>query len=344
MLMGGVVSGGVEIGLRLAVEAKRHYVDSLLKRKNVVACGVGFKESEGEITDEPCVVVGVSHKVPKAQLTPDDLIPQMVGSVKTDVLPVGIFRAQQGGERDRHRPAMPGISCGHIEVTAGTFGCLVRRGSQVFILSNNHVLANTNKGSKGDAIIQPGEYDGGTIADKIAELEEWVPLRMGAEESDCPWAKVVTQVLNLVASATGSSSRLKAMREQPAENTVDCAIARPLSPDLIRPDILGIGIPQGVRQGTLGMSVQKTGRTTGHTTGTINQADVTVQVDYQGETVTFVNQFMATGMSAGGDSGSAVLDMDGNVIGLLFAGSGVATLINPIQAVLQALNVDVVTA
>ena len=188
MLPGGVIASGAEIGLKLALEAKRLYVDSLLQRKNVVACGVGFKESEGQITNEPCVIVGVSHKVPKAQLTPDDLVPQMVGSVKTDVQPVGIFRAQEG-ERDRHRPAMPGISCGHVDVTAGTFGCLVHRGSEVFILSNNHVLANTNRASKGDAIIQPGEYDGGTIADKIAELEEWVPLKMGVEESDCPWAQ-----------------------------------------------------------------------------------------------------------------------------------------------------------
>jgi len=67
--------GGATIGLKLAIEAKRLYVDKLLERKNVVACGVGFKESEGQISDEPCVIVGVSKKVPKAQLTPDDLVP-----------------------------------------------------------------------------------------------------------------------------------------------------------------------------------------------------------------------------------------------------------------------------
>ena len=69
-----------------------------------------------------------------------------------------------------------------------------------------------------------------------------------------------------------------------------------------------------------------------------------VQVDYQGKSVTFVDQFMTTGMSAGGDSGSAVLDMAGNVIGLLFAGSDAATLVNPIQAVNSALNIQIVTA
>jgi hypothetical protein len=335
--------GGATIGLKLALNAKRLYVDSLLERRNVVACGIGFKESEGRVTDEPCVIVGVTHKVPKAQLTPDDLVPQTLDAVKTDVQEVGVFHAWQLGERDRHRPAVPGASCGHSDITAGTFGCLVRRGDDLFILSNNHVLANTNKASRGDAILQPGRYDGGSIADKIAELEEWIPLKTGAEASDCPWAKLVVQGLNFLARASGSKSRLTALREQRAENLVDCAIARPLSPNLVRPDILGIGVPKGVQAGTLGTLVQKTGRTTGHTTGKITQVDVTVQVDYQGEQVSFVDQFMATGMSAGGDSGAAVLNMDGYVVGLLFAGSELATLINPIRPVLDALNVQLVT-
>jgi hypothetical protein len=337
-----MLMGGASIGLKLALEAKRLYVDSLLQRKNVVACGVGFKESEGTVSEEHCIVVGVTEKVPVAQLAPEDLVPKTLDSVKTDVQEVGTFTAWQE-ERLRHRPAMPGISCGHINVTAGTFGCLVRRGEEQFILSNNHVLANTNRAARGDPIIQPGQYDGGTLEDKIAVLEDYVPLETGTQESDCPWANLVVQALNLIASATGSSSRITALRERPAENHVDCAIARPLSPDLVIPSILGIGVPKGVREGTLGMDVQKTGRTTGHTTGKITQIDVTVQVDYQGQVVTFVDQFMASGMSSGGDSGSAVLDMDGYVVGLLFAGSGVATLINPIQAVTQALNVEVVT-
>jgi hypothetical protein len=235
---------------------------------------------------------------------------------------------------------MPGISCGHIDVSAGTFGCLVRRDDDLFILSNNHVLANSNKASKGDAIIQPGQYDGGTLSDQIATLEDWVPLNMGVQESTCPWAKTVVELLNVLAKTLGSSSRIAAFQEEPAENVVDCAIARPLSPDLVVPEIMQIGIPKGVGVGALGMQVQKTGRTTGYTSGKITQVDVTVQVDYDGQMVQFVDQFMATGMSAGGDSGSAVLDMAGNVIGLLFAGSELATLINPIQAVLDALNVD----
>jgi hypothetical protein len=44
-------------------------------------------------------------------------------------------------------------------------------------------------------------------------------------------------------------------------------------------------------------------------------------------------------MSAGGDSGSLVLDVDDNAVGLLFAGSSAVTIINNIQFVQALLGV-----
>jgi len=335
---------GVTVGLTLALRAKRAHTNSLLSRQNVVACGVGFKESNGVLLEEPCVIVGVTHKVPSTQLAPEDLVPRELDSVRTDVQEVGRFRAWQLGPTDRHRPAVPGISCGHADVTAGTLGCLVRRGNELFILSNNHVLANTGQGAQGDPILQPARYDGGTLDDQIATLAEWVPLQASVSESDCTLANLAATALNLVADASGSTTRLQAMRAQQVENKVDAALARPLEPGLVGAEILGIGIPRGVHQGTLGTHVQKSGRTTGVTTGRLTQVDVTVNVDYLGKNVMFTGQFMATGMSSGGDSGAVMLDMDRYVVGLLFAGSDMATLINPIQLVLSALNVEIVSA
>ena len=319
---------------------KGAHVYDLLDKHNVVGVGIGYKISQGVNTGELSLVVSVTRKEDPSALAAGDLVPQTLDSVKTDVVETGVLRAFQS-PRDRWRPVVPpGVSVGHYRITAGTFGCLVRRGEERLILSNNHVLADMNNGQQGDAILQPGAADGGTTDDRIATLADYVPLDFGAAAPDCPIAAWSARLLNYVAGAFGSRHQLQAVKQTPGENRVDAALAHPLSPDLVTNDILYIGAPTGVGMATLGTEVQKSGRTTGHTQGTITQIDATVRVDYLGSTATFTGQLMAGAMSQPGDSGSAVLDMDRRVVGLLFAGSNVVTIMNPIDEVLSALNVE----
>jgi hypothetical protein len=338
----------MSIDINRAISVKQQNLNHLIKRRNVVGVGVGFKESEGVVTDELAVTINVARKVPVAQLAESDKVPRDLDGVRTDVVETGRFLAgeapaQAQTTKDRWRQRIPpGVSIGHIDVTAGTFGCLVRRGSEIFILSNNHVLANVNAGQPGDAIIQPGRYDGGGQADKVATLADYIPLDFGGGSASCNIATGLEKALNWVAETVGSSHRMIAYQTAPGENLVDAALARPLDPAQFIADIFKIGRPRGVRQAALGVKVRKTGRTTGYTQGTITQIDVTTSVDYNGRMATFTDQLMASGMSAGGDSGSAILDEDGLVVGLLYAGSGQATLINPIQTVLKLLNVELV--
>jgi hypothetical protein len=320
---------------------KAQYADLLLGKSNVVACGVGYKMVGGVRIDEVCVIASVTAKVASEQLAPDDLVPQTLEGVKTDVQETGVIRALQN-RTDKWRPAPGGVSIGHVDITAGTLGCLVRRDGQVFILSNNHVLANSNDAQPGDPILQPGPYDGGTSGDQIATLEEFVPINFGTLPSTCSIADGVAAVLNWMAGLGGSQHRLQAFQEDPEVNRVDAAIARPISADLVEKRILEIGEPQGVGEGTLGLAIRKSGRTTGLTSGEITQVDVTAQVSYgTGKTATFADQLMAGAMSSGGDSGSAVLDESGRIVGLLFAGSESTTVINRIQNVIEALGVSI---
>ncbi len=325
--------------------ARAAHVAALLARQNVVACGVGYKISGGQITAEPSVVVSVSRKLPIAQLSERDLVPSTLDGVATDVLETGVIRAfwpapsgesTDLGPRERWRPAPPGVSIGHTGITAGTFGCLVQRGGARLILSNNHVLANSNAGQVGDAVLQPGRADGGVDADQIAELFDYVTLDFGDAPAGC--GALLARLRNTFRQT------FAAQPGQPGENLVDAALAQPLSDMSVSAEILEIGAPVGVAEATLGTAVQKSGRTTGYTTGQIIQIDVTAQVDYGGPTALFVNQLMAGSMSQPGDSGSAVLDMERRVVGLLFAGSDNTTLINPIQYILDALDVQVVMA
>lgn len=322
-------------------QVKEAVVSELFSKINVVGVGLGYKISHGVNTGELSLVISVTRKVAPAALTAQDMVPQTLGGVKTDVVETGVLRAFQS-PRDRWRPVVPpGVSVGHYRITAGTFGCLVQRGEEVFILSNNHVLADINNGQAGDAILQPGAADGGTAADRIATLTDYVPIDFGTAPPECPIAGGTAALLNYVAGAFGSSHKLRAVKQTPGQNRVDAALARPLSPQSVQNDILYIGAPTGSGAATLGTRVQKTGRTTGHTWGNITQIDATVQIDYSGRTATFTGQLIAGAMSQPGDSGSAVLDEEKRVVGLLFAGSEAATIMNPIDEVLTALNVQV---
>ncbi len=320
--------------ISLVQQMKHQHEPMLMSMSNVVAVGVGFKIAGDVQTNEPSVVVSVVKKLPVIQLPESARVPKTLGGVQTDVVETGkIFALQDPTQK--MRPARPGISIGHYQITAGTLGCLVQRNGQVYILSNNHVLANSNAAQLGDAILQPGPHDGGTSADQIGTLEQFIPV--GFEGSSSPGCSPLASLMRLFGPA-------KPLINEPGNNTVDCAIAKPLSADLVNPDILKIGIPTGVGTATLGTQVQKSGRTTGLTTDQITQIDVTVSVDYGGKIATYKNQLMAGAMSQGGDSGSAVLDMNKQVVGLLFAGSNTTTIMNPIQFVLDALQVQLVTA
>lgn len=328
------------------------YVYDLLKKRNVVGVGLGFKISQGVNTGELGLVVSVTRKETLSALTAADLVPQALDGVKTDVVETGVLRAFQSrrspvkvnaptGPRDRWRPVVPpGVSLGHYQITAGTFGCLVQRGGERFILSNNHVLTDSNRGAEGDAILQPGPADGGASDDHIATLADYVPLDFGAAAAECSIAELSARLLNYVAGALGSSHQLQAVKRTEGINRVDAALARPSSPDLVNNEILYIGAPTGAGSATLGTEVQKTGRTTGHTQGAITQIDATLRISYGDHAALFTGQLVASPMSQPGDSGSAVLDMDRRVVGLLFAGSEAATIISPIDEVLAALNVE----
>ncbi|WP_290649262.1 hypothetical protein [Aquisalimonas sp.] len=313
-----------EYGTQLATvqEVKEISEKDLLALAHVQGVGIGFKESKGKLTKELTVVVYVDEKLPEDKLHKGDIVPKSLkvsvpaGEVEavTDVQAIGRLEAQTFNARIR--PLKPGYSIGHPNVTAGTFGCLVREvcpPCRVYILSNNHVLANSNAASIGDPILQPGAVDGGTLpADIVARLARFVPIRVGHPDR---------------------------------YNLVDAALALPTDQRLVIASVVGLGIPTGTVEATLGMDVVKSGRTTQTTTGQVVGIDATVAVSFDAGTAYFRNQILTTNMSQGGDSGSLLMSRaDRKATGLLFAGSSEVTVHNNIANVLMALGVEIVTA
>jgi len=295
----------------------------------VVGIGHGFKEVQGVETDQPAIIVFVQKKLPIEQLKRKDVIPKHIKGIPTDVIEVGHLRAFSDSPTElviktteRIRPAPPGVSIGHYRITAGTLGAIVYDSkSQPLILSNNHVLANSSNGRDykakiNDPILQPGPID-------IQALR--TPRVASSLASD-----------NILAKLT----KFVPLKGSNKTNQVDCALARPLSNDMVIPEIRGLGAVKGIRTPVLGTIVKKSGRTSGVTTGKIKATNVAAKVDYgSGRILKFENQILTTAMSEPGDSGSLILDDSNYAIGLLFAGSSSSTLANPIQVVLTLLKV-----
>lgn len=245
---------------------------------------------------------------------------------EVDVRYVGRIRARATPwYRSRQRPLLIGSSTGFLGtgfIMAGTLGCFVRSGSSsvLYILSNNHVLADENRYPKGRPIVQAGELDGGSASsDRVATLTRFVRLETGKT------------------------------------NFVDCAIAKLNSS--IQADVhklRGIGTLAGQRDGDLdvGNVVHKVGRTTGVRHGRVTAFELDgVAVEYDIGVLTFDNQVEIEGsgtrsFSDAGDSGSLIVDDDLKGAALLFAGGDHGgsngkglTYGNPIAAVTKALKV-----
>jgi hypothetical protein len=195
---------------------------------------------------------------------------------------------------------------------SGTLGSLVSLGGVSYILSNNHVLARADQAAAGDDISQPGLIDNG-----------------------CRIPPIVADFT--VAPKLGSN--------------VDAALAQLRSGQMDSQGFIeGIGVPSStVVAPSIGLSVTKSGRTTGTTTGSVSSFNTSVSVQYQAGcgkgkkfTVSYTNQVVITpgSFSAGGDSGSLIVTNNAshNPVALLFAGSSSSTIGNPIGEVLTKVS------
>ena len=308
-------------------EAQERHTANLLEIKGVEGTAIGLNEN-----NRPAVKVFVARwdvaGIPKKL---DDVPVQVVVTGKFYALPKPKTPPGQAKKEEKIdptawfvRPVPIGVSTGHPDITAGTIGCRVTDGTDVYALSNNHVYANCNEAEEGDNVLQPGRIDGGLEGDDDELID-------GDE--------------------IGTLDDFESIDFDGGKNTIDAAIASSTT------DLLGnatpsdgYGIPNSstvkATPAILGLTVQKYGRTTGLTKGIVSGINAMVNVYYGDDVAFFVGQIMITGtkgrFSAGGDSGSLIVTEEGkNPIGLLFAGGGRLTIANPIDAVLQAYDVTI---
>jgi hypothetical protein len=318
--------------LRAALAAKARYTDRLLAQEGIVGTAVGLGRDGNAVVKVYLARPGAAN----VARTLDGVAVETVvtGEIRA-ILPTGKPGASAGGTDPKQRfdrPVPIGVSAGNLNdlvyyrtfCTTGTLGARLKGANgSYYALSNNHVFAVENLAKTGDPIIQPGQADNGcrsTAADQIGTLAGYVALnfsRKGTNTVDAAAAAVTT---GTVGSQTPSN---------------------------------GYGTPSStIKTAALNMTVQKYGRTTVLTHGSVTGVDATIKVRYsKGNTATFVHQVVITGNNGGafsdsGDSGSLIVTDDAgkNPVGLLFAGSTSTTIANPISNVLAQLGQELGTS
>jgi hypothetical protein len=228
------------------------------------------------------------------------------------------------------------VTCGSSvglggSMAVGTMGALVRVNGDLFGLSNNHVIGRCNYAESGHPVLAPGNLD-------INPYFLTHPFTAGIFESAAPMvygapANVnVAQNLDAALMRIVDDSKVSAMQGGAYQ-----------TPTIIAP------IADN-------MSVQKVGRTTGHTKGRVTgkiagfqSISYTIPELSQNFNVFFSEAWIVEGVgspfSEGGDSGSLVVgELDNGdlaSVGLVFAGNGTISLVVPLDLILSHFNATI---
>jgi hypothetical protein len=311
----------VEKAVPEALALRKRRAFSSAPEVNLVGVGIGEKVVNRKRTGEMCVKVFVAKKYPKGKIDRSSSIPSAVEGIPTDIEAVGYPKKFEIPNRQQHRQVPGGVSIG-LDFNAvnysfaGTLGVIVagrKEPQRLYALSNNHVLADENRVNIGAGVVQPATLDNGTNADRVARLTQYVPLKFDNRR-------------NWMDAAVAEFEHI-----QDADRT-----------------IFGIGKPKGAATPKLSLIVRKSGRTTGLTEGIVREVRFDVfNISYDQGLVRVDDVIVIEGTSGsfskGGDSGSAIVDPQGRVVALLFAGSDVVTYAIPIGRILRRFKAKIAT-
>jgi hypothetical protein len=284
----------------------------LLKIPGVVDVGIGLKETNGGLTEEPSFRVYVTNKIPESDLPPEQIVPKTIRGFPTDVIKVrpevSVIGFNDEDDTKNYSTKVGGIRIENDKgISYGTLGCfcqLTADNSTVVLLSCYHVLYDSGA-TKGAKVGQPG-IDGlccctcnqiGAVLDGADKPVDGAIAKLDADVRYYPKIKQIKK----------------------ADGSLEMN-----------------GFISGSGDAVMGEECWKVGSTTGLTRGTISQAVPRIEIHPKAPFGKVCDH---------GDSGSVVVSLGtSNVIGLLRSMDPGNTLgyATPIAKVLAALKIVVI--
>jgi len=218
-----------------------------------------------------------------------------------------------------YRPVAVGVSAGNAaDCVPGTVGCVVTVRSKRYLLSAGHVFARSGRAAIGEPIAQPSLPDVDSTCrvapprNVVARLADFAPVVYDGHTPN----RFDAAIAALTDDATCAT--LPAYYGLPSSDPVDPVPGDP---------------------------VEKVGRTTELTRGTIKAIDVKVKITFSAGVALFTGQIL-TSKAFGdfGDSGALVVTNDGEFhpVGIVIGGSsGGAAIVSPIGPILERFGATV---
>jgi hypothetical protein len=304
--------------VKKAIDVQNRNTANLMAQKGIVGTATGLDDDDNIVirvyttgADSPKIPAQIEN-VPVLEVLTGPIHPYQVGVGVQPLYQQRIPRPCPIGITAIWDPGILGTVC-----AAATLGCrLVDSNGNIFGLSNNHVWADENNNPLGTPAVQPSPLDDlcitGETDNIIGTLAAFVPLIFdGSTPNPCDAAVIISnaQLIN--------TSTLKD----------------------------GYGVPTSTNvKPFLGQLVQKYGRTTGYTRGKVVGINVTATIGYNNGPCLFTDFIdifpVAPFANFGnpGDSGSLVVDMGRNPLGIVVGGGGGDAFHSPIDVVLTELT------
>lgn len=138
---------------------KAKYERELMKKCHLEAIAVGHKIKGGRDTGEEAIVCFVQHKIFPSMMDKEEVVPEKLEGIKTDVVEIG-GEIRPMEYRRKHRPVIGGISGKAENGTACSIGLICFKDGKPGILSNDHCAHYpSGKNNQGKKFLQPSPMD-----------------------------------------------------------------------------------------------------------------------------------------------------------------------------------------
>lgn len=330
--------------------------EALASHPGVVGVSLGLRERGGDLVDEQVLRVYVKRKLPPAELEPGAQLPPDYGGLPLDVHEVTPMPPLTYANEDKtHHPAViGGIGVGTTRPAAaggfglGTIAFLATIDGEpaphnVALVTNRHVLQHDG-GQVGDEVMQPDQTN--MPNNVVAKVVAMPPI----EDHRYQYPVELQTVLNEPASpywVDCASAKLTIL----ISSCCDCNCGVSFASKI---NALGLASGDGivdVARAQVGETVFKVGWRTGRTQGVVSALNRHVEgggLEANGILeVTFVSAAHAdvSKFSDEGDSGAALVNQQGKLVGLLYSADLVPnkSLCSHIHPVLDVLRVTPIT-